>query len=552
MKKIVRILALVLVFCMLAAQTAYADSRTPTMPQLVETDKGVLMGTVTNGTYIFKGIPYATAERFMQPVEIEPWQGIHTAMNYGETCPNGQTTVSVSDYSDPSGTDNQPNEFCQYLNVWTQSVDPEAKKPVIFWIHGGGWSSGSSNELSYYDGANLSANNDIVFVSINHRLNVLGYTELSSYGEEYKNSGNAGVADMVMALQWVQKNIANFGGDPENVTIIGQSGGGSKVSTLMGLPAAKGMFQKAVICSGGVSGTPLEEAQAAGVALVEKAKEVYGLSTDEEALECLKTIPYDQLNALAQGIPVGQGPVVDGEYYPAKTIDDEGKLSDLAKDIPTMVTMTFSEINQSQFTLTTIPPAVAAVSAFMPPQVYVSTFFRAYMTEETIQQNLADKFGENLEAAMAAFHKAFPDHEDIDALYVDNSVLSTAGIEILNTLAEQSNAPAYRGFFAYVLPLFGGIPATHTGGDLPFLFDNMDCIDYMIVGDAENAQKVATASSSALVNFARTGNPSIEGVEWPAYTTETKAAMIFDTNTEVRNDFDTEFRSFLEVPTSMW
>ena len=165
---------------------ASADG-TPTMPQLVTTDKGVLMGTVTDGTYIFKGIPYATAERFMQPVEVEPWQGIRTAMNYGETCPNGQTTVSVSDYSDPSGTDNQPNETCQYLNVWTRSVDPNAKKPVLFWIHGGGWFSGSSNELSYYDGANLSASQDIVFVSINHRLNVLGYTELSSYGEEYKN-----------------------------------------------------------------------------------------------------------------------------------------------------------------------------------------------------------------------------------------------------------------------------------------------------------------------------------------------------------------------------
>ena len=523
---------------------ASADG-TPTMPQLVTTDKGVLMGTVTDGTYIFKGIPYATAERFMQPVEVEPWQGIRTAMNYGETCPNGQTTVSVSDYSDPSGTDNQPNETCQYLNVWTRSVDPNAKKPVLFWIHGGGWFSGSSNELSYYDGANLSASQDIVFVSINHRLNVLGYTELSSYGEEYKNSGNAGVADMVMALKWVQKNIANFGGDPDNVTIMGQSGGGAKVSTLMGLPAAQGLFHKAVISSGGVSGIDLATAQAAGVALVEKTKAQYNLDTDAEALDLLKTMPYDDLNKLYKDTGVGEGPVVDGEYYPAITIDEEGNLSKLAQKIPVMVTTTFSEISESQFTFTTIQPAVAAISADMPVDAYIPTFFKAYMSEETIQQKLDEKFGVNKEAALAAFRKGFPGHPDVDALFVDNSTLTTDNLMILDVLAKKSEAPAYRGFFAYDLPLFGGIPAMHTGGDLPFFFNNMDCIDYMIAGDEVTAQKVATEASTALANFARTGNPSTSEHEWPAYTTEKKAAMIFDTNTEVRYDFDTEFRGYL-------
>lgn len=518
---------------------------TPTMPQLITTDKGVLMGTVTNGTYIFKGIPYATAERFMQPVEMEPWQGIRTAMNYGETCPNGQKVVSYSDYSDPSGTDNQPNEFCQYLNVWTRSVDPNAKKPVLFWIHGGGWSSGSSNELSYYDGASLSASQDIVFVSINHRLNVLGYTELSSYGAEYKNSGNAGVADMVMALKWVQKNIANFGGDPNNVTIMGQSGGGAKVSTLMGLPAAQGLFQKAVISSGGISGTDLATAQAAGVALVEKAKAKYNVGTDAEALALLKTISYDELHDLAQDTGVGAGPVVDSEYYPARTIDEKGNLSKLARNIPVLVTTTFSEISESQFTFTTIQPAVAAISSNMPVDAYIPTFFKAYMSEETIQQKLDEKFGANKEAALAAFRKGFAGHPDVDALFVDNSVLTTDNLMILDVLARKSKAPAYRGFFAYDLPLFGGIPATHTGGDLPFFFNNMSCIDYMIAGDEATAQKVATEASTALANFARTGNPSTSEHEWPAYTTKKKAAMIFDTTTEVRYDFDSEFRKYL-------
>ena len=174
------------------------------------------------------------------------------------------------------------------------------------------------------------------------------------------------------------------------------------------------------------------------------------------------------------------------------------------------------------------------------------------MTEESIQQKLEAEFGENTEAALEAFRKAFPGHDDVDALYLDNSSLSTAGIEILNVLAEQSNQPAYRGFFAYEMPLFGGMLAPHTGGDLPFLFNNMKCIDYMIVGDEETAQAVADVASTALCNFARTGNPSQEGLEWPAYTTAERAAMIIDSVSEVRNDFDTEFRTFLQVPTSMW
>lgn len=565
MKQRIRVLATIIAGCVVCSQPVFAaetETQAPktdvvseeyltaaseseaTSAELVETEKGWLMGTKTNGTYIFKGIRYATAERFQMPQEVEPWEGIRTAMVYGESSPTGSDTVSVSDYATPSGTDMVENENCQFLNVWTQSIDKDAKKPVIFWIHGGGWFSGASNELTYYDGANLSASEDIVFVSINHRLNSLGYTDLSAYGDEYKNSGNVGLADMVAALEWVQKNIEAFGGDPDNVTIVGQSGGGAKVTTLMGTPAAQGLFDKAMVLSGGVSGVTKEEAQAAGVALVEKTKEVYSLESDEEALETLKTISYNELKELASDTGVGEGPVIDGEYYPARTIDEDGNVSDLAKNIPVVITTAYSEIACSQFTPLTIAPAVEAISANIPVEAYLSVFSKAYMTEESMRQSIETKYGEATDAVLEIFRAAYPGHDDVDILSLDAG--SFESLQMLDPFAAQSEAPVYRGVFAYEFPIFGGILAPHTGGDLPFLFNNLDKIPQMVAGDEETAQQLADTVSKALGNFARTGNPSQDGLEWPAYTTEEGAAMIFDAQSEVRYHHDAELIPIIE------
>ena len=545
MKKVLRLLALTLLTMLLIPQGVFAENEV-TMPQLVDIEQGTLMGTVTNGTYIFKGIPYAKAERFQMPEPADSWEGILSVMCYGESAPQDLDIVNPTDYCDPSGTNYVFNERCQFLNVWTQSVDETAKKPVIFWIHGGGWTSGGSNELSYYDGASISASQDVVFVSINHRLNVLGYTDLSAYGEEYKYSGNVGVADMVMALEWVQQNIKKFGGDPENVTLVGQSGGGAKVTTLMGIPAAKGLFHKVMICSGGIGGIDQSVSQEAGRTLVEKCKETYGLSSDEEALEMLTTMPYDELYDLSQDTGVGEGSVVDGDYYPVKTISDEGMLCDLAKDYPVVVTTTFSEIAKSGCT-GTIQPAVSAISQNMPVEAFMASFFKAYMTEDSIAASLEAEFGENKDAVLEAFHEAFPDMPDENVLFFDNSDLSLNAFTMLDAFASQGNQPTYRGYYDYEMPLFGGIMAPHTGGDLPFLFNNVACIDYMVVGDEEGAQKTADFASAALANFARTGNPSVEGTEWPAYTESAHPTMIIDEAPEIREDFDTELREAISA-----
>lgn len=193
---------------------------------VLHTTSGDLKGYFYDGVYIYKGIPYAYADRFQMPVPSK-WDGVKDATNYGFVCP-------LQNQDTPNGELMVPHrywpqdEHCQSLNIWTNKLDPEAKKPVLVWFHGGGYAAGSSIEQVAYDGVSIAKKGDSILVSVNHRLNILGYLDLSPFGEKYKNSANAGHADMVAALQWVHDNIALFGGDPENVTIFGQSGGGPK------------------------------------------------------------------------------------------------------------------------------------------------------------------------------------------------------------------------------------------------------------------------------------------------------------------------------------
>lgn len=204
----------------------------------VTTKAGRLKGFALDSTYIFRGIRYAVAKRFELPKPIEPWEGVKDALYYGPICSTAFVENHQSDILIPHREWMQ-SEDCQYLNVWTQSIDPEAKLPVMVWIHGGGYTMGSSIELEAYDGMRLSKHGDVVVVSINHRLNVLGYLDLNSHTDRFPGSANAGTADIVESLRWVHDNISAFGGDPDNVTVFGQSGGAHKVSTLMQIPAAR-------------------------------------------------------------------------------------------------------------------------------------------------------------------------------------------------------------------------------------------------------------------------------------------------------------------------
>ena len=233
---------------------------------VLHTTSGDLKGYFYDGVYIYKGIPYAYADRFQMPVPSK-WDGVKDATNYGFVCP-------LQNQDTPNGELMVPHrywpqdEHCQSLNIWTNKLDPEAKKPVLVWFHGGGYAAGSSIEQVAYDGVSIAKKGDSILVSVNHRLNILGYLDLSPFGEKYKNSANAGHADMVAALQWVHDNIAAFGGDPENVTIFGQSGGGMKVATLMNTPAADGLFQKGIIESGVYEAKVYQKEDGDGTAIV--------------------------------------------------------------------------------------------------------------------------------------------------------------------------------------------------------------------------------------------------------------------------------------------
>lgn len=517
-------------------------------PVFAETTGGWLMGYLEDSTYIFKGIQYGTAERF-KTAEPVSWRGVKSALVYAESAPNTNSTVSVSSFVDAMGPDMVQNENCLYLNVWTQSVDNTAGKPVVFFIHGGGYSSGASNELNVYDGKALSEFGDVVYVNVNHRLNYLGYTDLSAYGEEYAGSGNLGQSDLVLALQWVHDNIANFGGDPNNVTIVGQSGGGGKVNALLGTPSAKDLFQKAIQLSGGAgsTGVSLETAQAAGQALVEKCKTTYGLATDAEALEKLETIPYYALAELAAGTGVGAGPVYGTEFWPEQTYNSAtGEFCEIAKDKPLIVSSTFAEASGAD-SLLVIPLAIngAGQYTFDPsdPEAFLANVYKPNMTEEKMVELVTAKYGENADQVLKLFAEAYPDRDPVDVLSIVNR---TNTVKYVADKAAQGGAPVYNCVFSYEYPAMGGIMNYHTGGDMTLWFRNVNHVGITTTGDKAGAWAVSDVASTALINFAYSGDPSSDLLDWTPYTADNGATAQFDNNSRVASNPDRELLAYMD------
>lgn len=305
---------------------------------VVQTKAGKVRGFILDGTYTFHGIRYATAKRFQMPQEVEPWEGVKDALSYGYVCPMLNDPI-------PNGEVMVPHRYwptsedCLFLNVWTRSVDPAAKKPVMVWLHGGGFSDGSSIEQAAYDGDNLCKFGDVVVVTINHRLNVLGYLDVSSISPDYYNSANAGTEDMVAALRWVRDNIAAFGGDPDNVTLFGQSGGGAKIWTLMQTPSAYGLFHKGVVQSGVFDMIAVKKSD--GRAITRALLEELGIPEAEG--KKLAEVPYRELAEAYK--KVSPALAEQGEYVGLSPLQNDYMLgdprlvgfSDFAKTVPVMV-----------------------------------------------------------------------------------------------------------------------------------------------------------------------------------------------------------------------
>lgn len=344
-----------------SAQTASQQSQsqassveTPLTPGLVKTSAGLVQGSEKNGIYRFLGVPYAqAAQRFVPAEEVDPWEEVLVADHYGAMSPQGAIS-GMGAAGDQTGTDNN----CQNLNIWTPGTGDGEKRPVMVWLHGGGFSTGSAND-AVYDGENLSRDGDVVVVSVNHRLNAFGFLDLSAYGEKYQHSANVGILDIVDALEWIQENIESFGGDPDNVTVFGQSGGGAKVLALMTSPDAKGLFDKGIVQSGATETMgPIFNSQQASTRLTENILSLLGISA--ENIEDIQTVSVDELQqaaaqalaetgeelqlpaALGGGYSMDWQPVVDGDFLPTNPVV-EGGFAEAGHDVPLLIGSNLNE-----------------------------------------------------------------------------------------------------------------------------------------------------------------------------------------------------------------
>lgn len=513
--------------------SAVVDAGTGTSQ--VDTEYGRVAGYLADSVNIFKGIPYAKAERFMAPVAPDKWEGVRSSRAYGPTCPQGKR---MGWYSDEQAfafdwDDGFADENCQRLNIWTPGINDGKKRPVMVWLHGGGYAAGSGQELPSYDGTNLAKKGDVVVVTLNHRLNVLGFLDLSAYGEKYTQSGNAGLLDIVAALEWVKSNISNFGGDENNVTIFGQSGGGGKVSTLLATPSAKGLFHKAIVQSGSMLRT-MDQKYSRRIA----SSLIDELGLNSSQIGMLDSIPYEKLLAAGEAAIAkvkaqaekeggnasfifGWAPVVDGDVLPTQPFDPEAP--EQSKDIPVMIGTTLHEFT---------------ASTYFPPL--------RTMPEEMIVEQLKKKYGDRTEEFLAAFRKAYPNYLPKDLLDVD-FIFRPSAVEQAKLKSAQQGAPVYMYMFAWESPVMDGILRSTHCMDIPFVFDNAVRHATMTGGGAR-AQALADKMSSAWLNFAKTGDPNVEGLPlWDVYTADNGATMFFDDNCTVKNNHDKEL---LDIVTS--
>jgi len=496
---------------------------------IVSTPYGELRGFVHDGIFNYKGVQYARAERFMPPGPPESWTGVRTALSDVKVCPI-ETPSLLSDEVEFAQAHHWgfETEDCLRLNIWTPGINDGKKRPVMVWLHGGGYSGGSSIELPFYDGQNLSRTGDVVVVSVNHRINVLGFLDLSAYGEKYAASANAGIADLVAALKWVNGSIAAFGGDPGNVMIFGQSGGGGKVSTLMSAPAAKGLFHKAAVQSGSLTtfGDRKVTQQIAAEVLAE-------LKLDPSRVDELQKVPYDLLAAAGRaatarvrermqkaGVPMsgfglGWGPVVDGSLIPYQGTDP--RTVEISKDVPLLVGS-----NKSEFVPSLMDPTLRQGSA------------------EAADAWLTKRYADKKAAYVAAVTKAYPgksqpsDLIDVDVMFRPG-VLKQAGQRVA-----ANAAPVYVYLFAWEAPVLDGMFKSMHCLEIPFVFNSIDRALYHTGGGPE-AYALAKEVSRAWVQFARTGNPNHDGLPaWEAYTPENGATMVLDNRSEVRRHHDKE------------
>jgi para-nitrobenzyl esterase len=508
-----------------ATKSTEHGSLTTPADATVQTTCGAVRGFKRSTVYIFKGIPYGAdtggAARFMPPKAPEPWNDARLALVYGPVSPQPPAShapielMFVND-GDPGYAD----ENCLNLNVWSETLESSARRPVIVWIHGGGFTSGSSHELPVYDGENL-ARQGVVLVSVNHRLGPLGFMDLAAAGgDAFAESGNVGMLDLVLALQWVRDNVAQFGGDPARITIFGHSGGGGKVSTLMAMPAAQGLFHRAIVTSGSFpntmrSATAQELAAATVTELGLSASDSGALQrVDAARLIAAGAAASRKLSEAARAngthSPVGPlglqfGPVIDGRVLP------EAWLSS-APAISAGVPMIIGNVRDE----------------FRPLTLHVN--------DEHLSQSVPEPFRDKAPEIIAALRAAYP------GLPATELAAIMGGVGMRNMAVAQAlkkhalgGAPVYSYWYALPTPVLDGRIGCPHGMDLPSAFNNVARCD-QFTGNTPEAQHMAKLLSCAIINFATSGDPSQPGLAWPAFDAQRLATMVFAARPRIELD----------------
>ncbi len=502
----------------IAPKLAWAQSSSSVT---AETAFGRIRGIDSGGIKTFKGVPYggttAGANRFKPPVDPEPWTGVRDALEWGASAPQSEPGVERRRSALSVSSANLPaeSEDCLVLNVWTPALDDGGRRPVMLWCHGGGFSTGAGSS-PITDGTNLSRRGDVVVVTINHRLNVLGFTFLEEIGgAEFAGSGDAGMLDIVHALEWVRDNIERFGGDPGNVTVFGQSGGGRKVSTLLTMPSAKGLFHRAIIQSGATIRL-VEREQATHVA----SELLSHLGLGRSQVGELQRLPVDRImsayHQLVRSMNVDQmtmgfSPTVDGRFVPRHPYYPDAAA--VSADVPVMLGSTRFELTSS-----------ADAAAFSLSEDGL---------RERIEELLGDKAGNVLDVYRRANPGASP--SEIYFLIASDHRYNAPVMKIAERRAALGDGPVYLYYFRWESPYADGRYRSPHTAEIPFAFDNLGVSP--LTAESSTAPALADKLSSAWIAFARTGNPNVPQLpSWPAFDAATRPTMVFDNRNAVVND----------------
>ena len=493
---------------------------------IAETTAGKVRGKTEDGVHVFKGIPYGEAtggaQRFLPPRPRRPWPGVHDALEYAASAPQSDPDADAPDgavYALIGRLNTQAeSEDCLALNVWTPALDDGVKRPVLFWLHGGGFQAGSGSSPGY-DGRNLVRRGDVVVVTINHRLNVLGFLHLAELcGADYAHTGNAGMLDIVLALRWVQDNIARFGGDPSCVTIFGESGGGRKVGTLLAMPSARGLFQRAIIQSGPtLAVVTRDDAARAAAALAE----TLGIARND--VRALQAVPLPDLMRAYfavskrmgfEHVVTGYAPVVDGEVLPRHPFHPDA--SPLMPDVPLIAGTNRTEM-----------------SLFLAGDR--ATF---ELDQAGLHKRAKRHFGDAAESILEVYRRELP-HASASELYLlmfSDKRYCVPMMTLAERRAELGAAPVYFYYFCWETPVLGGKLRSPHALEISFAFDNTER-SKALTGGGPRPAALADKISDAWLAFARTGSPDTPKLPtWTPYDVPRRATMLFDDESRVVDD----------------